>query len=186
MHLIYLDESGNSGNNLTDPQQPVFVLCAMIVDERNWQPLEADLQAAIRAQFSAGVPDDFEVHGGDLRSGHGPFEGISVADRIAFRDRWLAIAPKHGIKLVYRAIQKKRYAAWLTATFGAGVLINPHVVAFALVSKVVNDYLASLPRPPLGMFISDENREITVDVEKSIRLLRAAVGALSLGRIVEK
>jgi len=28
MHLIYLDESGNSGTNLTDPQQPIFVLGA--------------------------------------------------------------------------------------------------------------------------------------------------------------
>jgi ABC-type dipeptide/oligopeptide/nickel transport system permease component len=31
MNLIYFDESGNSGTNLADPQQPIFVLGALIV-----------------------------------------------------------------------------------------------------------------------------------------------------------
>ena len=28
MHLVYFDESGNSGNNLNDADQPIFVLGA--------------------------------------------------------------------------------------------------------------------------------------------------------------
>jgi hypothetical protein len=40
MYLIYLDESGNSGNNLNDAQQPIFVLCAMIVPVDQWLRLE--------------------------------------------------------------------------------------------------------------------------------------------------
>jgi hypothetical protein len=33
MNLVYLDESGNTGTNLSDPQQPVFVLAAQVVNE---------------------------------------------------------------------------------------------------------------------------------------------------------
>lgn len=33
MHLVYLDESGNTGKDRKDSQQPVFVLAAMIVPE---------------------------------------------------------------------------------------------------------------------------------------------------------
>ena len=33
MHLIYLDESGQTGTNLKDPVQPIFVLGALIVPE---------------------------------------------------------------------------------------------------------------------------------------------------------
>lgn len=44
MHLIYLDESGNSGNNLGDPQQPIFVLGALVVPEACWLALEKDLE----------------------------------------------------------------------------------------------------------------------------------------------
>ena len=186
MHLIYLDESGNSGVNLNDPQQPVFVLCALIIEDRRWQALDEELAAAIKRQFPQGVLDGFEVHGADLRNGRGFFKGMSVGNRIAFRDNWLSIAPKHNVKIVYRAIEKKRFSDWLRNTFGAGIVVNPHVVAFALVAKVVNDYLRLLHPPQLGMFISDENREITVDVEKSIRLLRGTVGTLNLGQIIEK
>ncbi|MDO9543318.1 MAG: DUF3800 domain-containing protein, partial [Kiritimatiellia bacterium] len=67
-----------------------------------------------------------------------------------------------------------------------GVLINPHVVAFPLIAQVVNTYLTGLPKKPLGIFISDENKEISPDVEKSIRLLRGIQNKLKLDRIIEK
>ena len=47
MHLIYFDESGNSGTNLADPQQPVFVLGALIVPENAWQAVETDLERSL-------------------------------------------------------------------------------------------------------------------------------------------
>ncbi len=43
MHLIYLDESGNTGGNLGDSEQPVFLLGALMVPEECWQDLERDL-----------------------------------------------------------------------------------------------------------------------------------------------
>lgn len=186
MHLIYLDESGNSGNNLSDPQQPVFVLCAMIVPEVRWLALESALAAAVDKHFPPPRPDGFEVHGTELRTARGFCEGMSVTARLSFRDEWMDIAAGHGVKLIYRAIEKKRYQKWLHATFGTGVEINPHVAAFALVARVVDDYLKALPGSPLGMFISDENNEIVADVEKSIRVLRGTGGALQLGQIIEK
>lgn len=75
---------------------------------------------------------------------------------------------------------------WSQSTFGAGVFINPHVAAFPLVARVVNDYLKSLTGSPLGIFISDENREVVGDIEKAIRILRGMEGTLKLGQIIEK
>lgn len=186
MHLIYLDESGNSGNNLADPAQPVFVLCAMIVEEAHWLNLERSLEQSLQIHFVGKRPEEFEIHGNQLRNGSGFFKGVSIADRANFRNHWFALAAQHHVKVVYRAIEKNRYATWISKTFGPGVSINPHVAAFALVSKVVNDYLKNLPGKPLGMFISDENQEITVDVEKSIQVLRGSAGAIGLTQIVEK
>jgi hypothetical protein len=186
MYLVYLDESGNSGNNLADPQQPVFLLCAMIVNETEWLNLEHHLAEVVDKHFPWPRHADFEIHGTDLRNRHGPFEAMNVADRIAFRDAWMDVAANHGVKLIYRAIEKRRYQKWQHATFGSGVFVNPHVAAFALLSRVVDDYLRSLPGPPVGMFVSDENKEITSDVEKSIRVLRGTTGTLRLERIIEK
>ena len=47
MYLVYFDESGNTGNNLGDAQQPIFVLCALAVPETKWLQVEHDLHAEV-------------------------------------------------------------------------------------------------------------------------------------------
>jgi hypothetical protein len=59
-------------------------------------------------------------------------------------------------------------------------------MAFPLVALVVDKFLAQHPSLPLGMFISDENQELTDDLEKSVRLLRGGSGRLKLDNIIEK
>ena len=186
MYLVYLDETGNTGTDLSDTQQPIFVLSALIVPETCWQSLERDLEQAIAKIFPQMASDGHEIHAADLRSGRTQFKGLPVSDRVALRDQWLKIAQAHGLKVIYRAIVKKRFHSWLHSTFGSGVIINPHVAAFALVARVVDEYLVGLTGNALGMFISDENKEIVRDVEKSIKVLRGIENSLRLSRIVEK
>ncbi len=187
VYLIYLDESGNSGLNFNDAQQPVFSLCAMIVAEERWQSLERDLKTVVQLQFpELCEASGFEIHGSDLRRGTGPFAGIAVADRIKFRDAWMQTGEQHGVRLIRRSVHKKQYSEWCVREFGAGIRINPHVATFALVSRCIDNYLQTLQGPPLGILISDENKEVMDDVEKSIKTLRGRDGALRLGRIVEK
>jgi hypothetical protein len=81
---------------------------------------------------------------------------------------------------------KKRYARWQHEAFGPGVSINPHNIAFLLISQVVNEYLRLSEGAPLGILIADENQEVMPDVEKFIRLLRGESGTMKLGQIIEK
>jgi hypothetical protein len=111
MHLIYLDESGNTGTDLKDLQQPVFVLAALIVPETCWQPLEADLESSFKTILPESSFEGVEVHGSDLRGGRANFKGQDLAIRIRLRDEWLKIAQKHQLKVVYRAIAKKTVRA---------------------------------------------------------------------------
>lgn len=185
MHLIYLDESGNTGNNLTDPHQPIFLLCALVVPEIKWLDVEKSLVAALDQHFPERV-EPFEVHANEIINPRGYFRKYSIQQRLDFLEAWLGVAAKFDLKIIHRAIAKKRYARWLMDTCGPGVLINPHNVAFLLVSQVVNDYLRLAPGAPLGILISDENHEVMPDVEKSIRLLRGENGTLKLSHIIEK
>jgi hypothetical protein len=186
MYLVYFDESGNTGNNLNDAQQPIFVLCALAVPETKWLQVEQDLHAEIEKIYHSPRPDDFEIHATELMSGRQWCKSVPLADRVAFRDAWFSVAVKHDLKIIYRATAKKRFERWQHHTFGSGIVINPHVVTFPLVARVVDDWLKSLPGSPLGIFISDENKEIVRDVEKSIKVLRGIEGTLKLGQIIEK
>ena len=164
MHLVYLDESGNSGLNLNDPQQPIFCLCAMVVAETNWQALENALKHELDRTF----PDwrkehNFEIHGVEMRTGRGRFKGMKVDDRIAFRDRWMDVGKEHGVRLMSRTVNKKMFRDWLIKSFGQNIVINPHAVAFATLSRCIDIYLKS-QGPALGMLISDDNKEMVADL----------------------
>ena len=119
MHLIYFDESGQTGTNLRDTVQPVFVLGALVVPESAWLVLEKDLQAAIEKYFPAPRPENFEIHATEISNPrNGYFRQLAVAHRLAFRDEWFRIAKKHALKFVYRAISKKRFLEWSHTSFG--------------------------------------------------------------------
>ena len=184
MHLVYFDESGNTGNNLNDSQQPVFVLGALLVPAASWQGVEQALEASLQRRFPAIHRDEEEVHAGDLRNGSRMFKGVAIEDRVGLRDDWMSIAARHSLRFVFRSIVKKRYEEWLHTQFGEGVSINPHIAAFALLANVVNDHLTQ--EQSLGIFISDENKEIVRDVEKAIRSLRLTKGPLQLSQVIEK
>jgi hypothetical protein len=186
MHLIYIDESGNTGRNLADPAQPIFVLGALVVPETLWRQIEEDLEEAIRLNGPKDQSADFEIHGGDIRQGTGVFRGVSVADRLRLRDAWLDVAIKHQLRFIYRAIVKKRYERWMTKAFGPGVTVNPHLAAFPLVAQVANNLLRDFGPDVLGIIISDDNREVVGDIERFQKLLRVTPGALHLDRIIEK
>lgn len=186
MHLIYIDESGNTGRNLADPAQPVFVLGALVIPETSWLKVESELEAAIHSFGPANRPEDFEVHGGDIRQGTGLFKGVSVANRLLLRDAWLKIAAAHQLRFIYRAIVKKPYERWMISAFGPGVSVNPHLAAFPLVAQVANNLLRDSGPNTLGIVISDDNREIVGDVERFQKLLRLTPGTLQLDRIIEK
>lgn len=186
MHLIYLDESGQSGNNLNDPHQQVFVLAALPIPENLWLLIEQELQSAIDQAFPAPRPENFEIHATELINPRNNFRQIPIPHRLEFLEAWFGIAKRHKLKVIHRGIVKKRFSRWLTERFGAGISINPHVAAFALISQVINEYLKTAPGSPLGIFISDENKEVMHDVDKSIRLLRGIGTSLKLSQIVEK
>lgn len=186
MHLIYLDESGNSGNNLADPQQPVFVLGALIVPETKWVSIETSILQVVSDYFNGSIPENFEIHATDIRNCTRHFKGVPLNDRIDLRDKLIQIAIDHELSFIYRAITKKRYHQWLDRTYGAGIIINPHIAAFPLVAQTINNYLRNLGPDTLGILINDENKEVVSDIERTTKLLRADRGSLHLDRIIEK
>lgn len=183
MQLIYLDESGNTGTNLDDAQQPVFLLAALIVPEEQWLDVEKQLLASLNSHFPS-RNDDFEVHATDIRRGEKGFKGLSLKQRIDFRNEWLDIAAKEKLQLVARKIEKSKFKKFALAEWGSGISVNPYVPAFGLVTRVVDDLLQVQKKR--GMLIVDENKHVIDDVDKALKMLRAIPGPIKLGQIIEK
>ena len=184
MQLIYFDESGNTGNNLSDPNQPIFVLAAMIVPVGVWQSLESKLNDSFRQHFPSLYADGVEVHATNIVSGRNEFKGLPLDKRIEFRDEWMNIGKDMNLKVCYQRVFKQAYSHWQIATFGRGVYINPQISAFALLATELDSYLDD--EGELGMFIFDDNKEVTKDIEKSLRVLRATDKDVKIKNVIEK
>lgn len=186
MNLIYLDESGNTGVNLRDSEQPVFTLCALLIPETKWHLIDAEIQNIIESLTPFDFRGDFEIHAKDLRNGTGAWKGIPHQVRIDCRDALFGVLVRHEVRLFAKSTEKKQYASWCHRNFGSDIVVNPHIPAHVLVSQTLNQYLKGLGDRELGILIHDENKDVDKEIETFIRILQADSGILKLERILEK
>ena len=77
MHFYYMDEAGCTGNDLSNAEQPIFVLGGISVRDEGWNETQKSLASIIDEYFGNSVPENFELHAEQLLSpdGDGPFSG---------------------------------------------------------------------------------------------------------------
>lgn len=187
MNFVYIDESGNTGLNLKDPQQPVFLMAAPILPESKWFLLEKSFfQIAIRC-FGDPLPHNFEIQAKDLKGRRGIFKDLGLKEQLFFRDEMLQLLLNKEIKVIYRRIIKKRFAAFCDRHYGQGIKVNPYIMALPFVCTEVDHYLRQKSPNELGMFIFDEQKENLDDAERSLRTLRLdSSSILKTTNIIEK
>lgn len=187
MNLVYIDESGNTGLNLKDPQQPVFILAAMIVPENKWFAIEKEFFEIARDFFGEQLPDPFEIHATDLKSGRSLFKNMPLEKRLSFRDLILRLLVNHEIAVIYRRIIKARFEIFCTEHYGPGIRVNPYVMALPFVCMEVDHFLRQQGTNELGMLIFDEQKENLNAAERSLRTLRLDPSSvLKTSNIIEK
>jgi hypothetical protein len=71
MHFFYLDETGCTGADLGNPEQPIFANGLSVTDE-GWRKTTDAVQSAFSDFFGGAIPDGFELHAHELISGNGP------------------------------------------------------------------------------------------------------------------
>lgn len=184
MHLIYIDESGDTGLNLKDAQQPVFLLCALPVLETQWHLLEADFLAVVAEFFEGAVPAGFELHTTDLKSRRGFFKGCTAERTFRFRDRIFDLLERFELQARYMRILKREYDRFCHKHYGGGIHIEPYLMALPFLCRDVDRFLAE--QRTRGILIFDEHR-IASDIDRSLWTLRLdGDSSLRTERIVEK
>jgi hypothetical protein len=113
MHFYYLDESGDTGANLNDPDQPVMVLGGVSVRDEGWNITQEQMARIIDNYFGGAVPPDFELHAKELLSpnGDGPFTGHPMARRCALCIEVLDLLSARSHHVHYIAIDKAKIRA---------------------------------------------------------------------------
>lgn len=152
MYLCYIDESGNTGNNLQDIHQPFLVLTALLIPAEHIRGIENDVRELGYKYFSAESRNtDFEFHGDDIYNARGRyFKKIPLERRINIMTELVDIVIKHeSISVGYICIDKERYFA------------KAHIqqLAFGLLVEKIEEYLKKIS-DSYCVLIADEQDEI--------------------------
>jgi hypothetical protein len=184
MILAYLDESGDTGLNFTDEQQPIFVLGALLVPQTTWKPLEQGFLDCVGSAFGGSIPDGFELHTMDLVGRKKAFRAFSLEQIRSFRDSLFDLLQKHGLRVLYRKIDKRRYQKYCETHFGKGMRIEPYIMSLPFLCTGIDRVLES--SGDLGILIFDHHHDLA-GIERTLRTLRIGdEGALRTERQIEK
>jgi len=187
MNLVYIDESGNTGTNLRDAQQPIFLLAAMILPETKWFSLEQKFFEIAERYLGRKLSYPFEIHAADLKSGRGIFKDIPLKQCLSFRDEILQLLLDNEVAIIYRRIIKAKFEAFCNENYGPGIKVDPYVMALPFVCMEVDHWLKRKGANELGLLIIDEQKENLEYVERSLRTLRLdSASNLKTTNIVEK
>jgi len=171
MHFFYLDESGDTGANLLDPDQRIFVLGGVSLRDEGWNQTKEAFDNAVAQFFGGAPPQDFELHATDLlcRDGDGPFADHSMSQRTAFAKAIIGLIDKrkHGAHFI--AFEKAKLH---TLTCGAALPFDPkhpYPLAFDYLITLINWYVKKrLGRSARGMIIVDQKEQYAGDLERIV------------------
>ncbi len=178
MHFFYLDESGDTGSNINDPEQPIFVLAGLSVSDKKWNNTKEQHDTIINEYFERNIPDNFELHSSELLSpyGEGPFEGHEIEKRLELTRNLLSSIVELGHNIHYFAIEKQKLIG-LNCTYPTPYDTNhPYLLSFDYLITYMNWHVKeNLGQSARGMIVMDEKEEHHDRVEAIIHNRRFEV-----------
>jgi hypothetical protein len=168
MHFYYIDETGDTGNDLLNAQQPIFVMGGLCISDEKWNPTQQKFASIIDNYFGGAVPTNFELHSHELLSpnGDGPFTGHNRARRNQLAIDILNILVDHSHHIHVIAFCKKTLHA---SSFNLPLPFDPknaYLLGFDYLITQFNDHVKyKLGSSARGMIILDKKIQHHVDIE---------------------
>ncbi len=175
MHFCYLDEAGCTGRDLSNQEQPIFVLGGISVRDEGWNATQEAMAAIIRKYFGNEIPQNFELHAEQLLSpsGDGPFSGHDRDRRndLAKDVLGLLAARSHDVHLC--AIDKTKLSSCSRRVAIPYDNKTPYLLAYDYLITYINWFVRNkLGRSARGMLIIDAKEQYYDDIERITQLRR--------------
>jgi hypothetical protein len=107
MHLLYVDESGDTGRH--NPQNHTFVLCGLMIHHADWHEARSDLlEMRSRMEQIFGLPKAAEIHASELLGRSPSRFGLDRTARIKAALHQVEMIRRQGSLFAVRVIVDKR------------------------------------------------------------------------------
>ncbi len=161
MWLAYLDESGNTGTRLDDPDQPIHYVAAILVREDRVGALTAAVDDLVAGVLQPGRTRATELHGAEIFGGDGSWSSLSPRERIEVYRTALSLLGSHEAKIAYASIDKRALAQRAAEGVGSARGVAPHLLALQFLIEKLQRYLEWQPHrlEQRALLVADETHE---------------------------
>ena len=169
MHFFYIDESGDTGKDLLNPEQPIMVLGGVSLSDEKWNNTQIEFAKIITGYFGGSIPVNFELHCTELLSpsGDGPFTGHPLQNRNKLAKDLLNILVTQSHNVHFIAFDKKKVN---NIPCGASLCFNPsrpYELGFDYLITYINWFVKKkLGHTARGLIILDEKRDQYDNIER--------------------
>lgn len=169
MYLFYIDESGNTGQDLDSAEQPVHWLVAIGVSPKSLRAVEMEMLALALKYFrERSRHPDFEFHGQHIYSRRGECRGWSAEAVVSLYRELLEVVARHDCALFICGIDKAAYKA--RARHPGYTRVHPHRLGFMYLVERIDQWLEeaqpaeslfeTADDPVYGLLVADEQKEV--------------------------
>ena len=153
---MYVDESGNTGKNLADSEQPIHWMAAVLVPEDHILSLSQEVDE-ILLPLEQRLGHSLEIHGQPMYGGRGSWKTTPPAERLSIFAHCLELLSEHGCVIMYSSINK----TLLGHSTQAGQRNDPHFLAFQFLVEMAEKWLAGQAEPmqQRALITADETDE---------------------------
>ena len=149
-YLVYVVESGNTGNSLRDPNQPHHVFLGLMIHEDQWDEIKTEFYQVCRRRFTcnlgeSGTPK--ELHCSEILQGKGFYSSWPKTTRFQLIDELISILVQRETPLIVSYVDKQKFASAGTKTdsaAGAHLWRGPWEPAFSSLLYVLDLYMDEL------------------------------------------
>jgi hypothetical protein len=108
MRFAYMDEAGNTGRKLNEPEQPIHLILSVVIDEEKIPVVHEHIRETGRRHCPRDCRRrDFEFHGSDLFASRGNFSEMTPEKRIEIFDDVLKGIELAEADVVIRGVEKR-------------------------------------------------------------------------------
>ncbi len=176
MYILYADDAGNTGVDYDNPQQPVFSLAGIVVQQERWHEINVRMNA-LKKQL---IPEceNVEIHATDIFSGK-----KNIAKGYDFRkntpqqnrdilEAFVNFVLEENLPIIYFSVRKSYLKHYCKRHYANAVKLDPYVIAFPYVVSFFDEYVKD--KKDKGLIILDEQNTMVGKVDTVLSMIRGS------------
>ena len=179
MYLMYADESGSTGTDYDNKQQPIFVLGSLLVKDSDWHN--------INYLFDKGKTEiceyfeQNEIHANEIFNSkkNTYFGNKDWHDNFKILEDLVSLISTFDITFQYVMIDKKSFKKMLNEKYGNHVKLDPYLYSFVKLYEETSEYIENINET--GLIFLDQ----LIKIDKSIAMIYPSIQNKYLDHIVE-